>query len=153
VTTGANDRWLWDFGDGANSTLRNPTHTYAAIGSYTVRLTSGNGVCENTITITIDVTKNANSITELNVLDVLTVYPNPANEFINIDISKVNTSAFHLSMTNTLGESVIDQSVKHVDNSKPYLLSLKTLSAGVYYLKIESDNHQQFVQKVIVEKQ
>jgi hypothetical protein len=56
-------------------------------------------------------------------------------------------------MTNTLGESVIDQSVKHVDNSKPYLLSLKTLSAGVYYLKIESDNHQQFVQKVIVEKQ
>ena len=153
VTTGANDRWLWDFGDGANSTLRNPTHTYAAIGSYTVRLTSGNGVCENTITITIDVTKNANGITELNVLEVLTVYPNPANEFINIDISKVNTSAFHLSMTNTLGESVIDQSVKHVDNSKPYLLSLKTLSAGVYYLKIESDNHQQFVQKVIVEKQ
>ena len=78
---------------------------------------------------------------------------NNKNEFINIDISKVNTSAFHLSMTNTLGESVIDQSVKHVDNSKPYLLSLKTLSAGVYYLKIESDNHQQFVQKVIVEKQ
>lgn len=30
--------WLWDFGDGNTSTLRNPTHTYAANGIYTVRL-------------------------------------------------------------------------------------------------------------------
>jgi RHS repeat-associated protein len=31
--------WDWNFGDGATSTERNPSHTYAAIGDYTVFLT------------------------------------------------------------------------------------------------------------------
>ena len=31
--------WLWDFGDGATSTERNPTHTYATQGRYNVKLT------------------------------------------------------------------------------------------------------------------
>ena len=31
--------WLWSFGDGGSSTERNPTHTYAAAGSYSVTLT------------------------------------------------------------------------------------------------------------------
>ena len=31
--------WEWEFGDGATSAERNPQHTYAAVGSYTVRLT------------------------------------------------------------------------------------------------------------------
>jgi PGF-pre-PGF domain-containing protein len=32
----------WDFGDGANSTDRNPAHTYSAAGTYTARLTVSN---------------------------------------------------------------------------------------------------------------
>src|ERR1043166_702993 len=31
--------WLWDFGDTQTSTNQNPSHTYAADGSYNVRLT------------------------------------------------------------------------------------------------------------------
>ncbi|MFJ1708467.1 collagenase [Kitasatospora sp. NPDC088346] len=31
--------WHWTFGDGSSSDLRNPTHTYAAAGTYTVALT------------------------------------------------------------------------------------------------------------------
>jgi gliding motility-associated-like protein len=39
--------WLWDFGDGNTSTQRNPTHTYAAPGTYTLTYTafSTNGLC------------------------------------------------------------------------------------------------------------
>jgi PKD repeat protein len=32
-------KWEWDFGDGAKSTERNPTHKYAAKGKYTIKLT------------------------------------------------------------------------------------------------------------------
>jgi gliding motility-associated-like protein len=41
--------WDWDFGDGATSTLQNPSHTYNNIGFYTVTLTvtSSTG-CKNT---------------------------------------------------------------------------------------------------------
>ena len=43
TSTGVNgctpDSWLWDFGDGGTSTIQNPTHSYAAQGTYTVTLT------------------------------------------------------------------------------------------------------------------
>ncbi|MFC4262299.1 PKD domain-containing protein [Ferruginibacter yonginensis] len=32
------DEWNWNFGDGITSTLQEPTHTYAAVGTYTVTL-------------------------------------------------------------------------------------------------------------------
>lgn len=31
--------WIWGFGDGGTSTIQNPSHTYAASGTYTVNLT------------------------------------------------------------------------------------------------------------------
>ncbi|RSK29763.1 GEVED domain-containing protein [Hymenobacter metallilatus] len=42
--------WLWNFGDGATSTQQNPSHTYAATGSYTVTLTATNAFGSNTVT-------------------------------------------------------------------------------------------------------
>lgn len=42
--------WIWNFGDGATSTLQNPTHNYAADGSYVVTLTvTDNGGLTDTI--------------------------------------------------------------------------------------------------------
>jgi len=32
--------WLWDFGDGSQSRLQNPRHTYTAVGDHTVSLTA-----------------------------------------------------------------------------------------------------------------
>lgn len=41
-STNAPTSWAWDFGDGGTSTLQNPSHTYAANGTYTVKLTATN---------------------------------------------------------------------------------------------------------------
>src|SRR5208283_5212282 len=41
-------RWYWDFGDGTNSTLQNPTHTYQKSGNYTVTLTVWNDMGSDT---------------------------------------------------------------------------------------------------------
>ncbi len=42
--------WSWSFGDGGTSTLQNPTHTYAANGTYGVMLTVYNAAgCTDTI--------------------------------------------------------------------------------------------------------
>jgi PKD repeat protein len=47
--------YLWDFGDGNLSTLRNPTYTYSAQGNYTVCLTAEDSVCGvQTICLPID---------------------------------------------------------------------------------------------------
>ncbi|MBV8518842.1 MAG: PKD domain-containing protein [Acidobacteria bacterium] len=41
-STGNPTSWSWSFGDGGASTQRNPIHTYAAAGNYTVTLTVAN---------------------------------------------------------------------------------------------------------------
>lgn len=35
--------WLWDFGDGYTSNVKNPVHMYSSVGIYTVSLTISNG--------------------------------------------------------------------------------------------------------------
>jgi PKD repeat protein len=39
LSTGSPTAWAWQFGDGATSAVRNPSHTYAAAGTYNVTLT------------------------------------------------------------------------------------------------------------------
>jgi Zn-dependent metalloprotease len=49
--------WLWDFGDGNTSTEQNPSHTYAAEGTYTVSLTvTDSGDLSDTATQNVTVT-------------------------------------------------------------------------------------------------
>jgi hypothetical protein len=42
-------KWLWDFGDGTNSTERNPMHKYKTAGTYNVTLTVWNDMGSDTI--------------------------------------------------------------------------------------------------------
>lgn len=49
-STGANN-YIWDFGDATNSSLQNPSHTYAQPGNYTITLIiSGVASCADTVT-------------------------------------------------------------------------------------------------------
>ena len=47
--------WVWDFGDGTTSTVRNPTHTYATTGTYLVTLTATNQYGSRSATQTLHV--------------------------------------------------------------------------------------------------
>ncbi len=51
-STGTPAAWKWIFGDGTNSTAKNPTHKYSKAGNYTVALTATNAVGSNTTTKT-----------------------------------------------------------------------------------------------------
>lgn len=60
--TNPNTMYTWDFGDGTNSSLMNPTHTYTTNGAYTVclyisvNLGGGGGFCTDTFCQTIYIT-------------------------------------------------------------------------------------------------
>jgi PKD repeat protein len=54
--------FIWQFGDGGTSTLRNPSHTYTGYGPYTVQLYANGGICGQdtlvkTAYIVVDTTK------------------------------------------------------------------------------------------------
>lgn len=52
TSTGTPTSWLWNFGDNTTSTEQNPIHEYNNTGTYTVQLTSYNGLISNTTTRT-----------------------------------------------------------------------------------------------------
>jgi len=47
--------WSWDFGDATSSALQNPSHTYAATGTYTVILTISDGTCTSVYTKVVNI--------------------------------------------------------------------------------------------------
>ena len=55
TSSGNPTSWLWDFGDGASSTAKNPSYAYRTAASYTVRLTvsdaSGSRRASRTLTV------------------------------------------------------------------------------------------------------
>jgi len=51
-STNSPTSWKWTFGDSTTSTVKNPTHTYAKAGNYTVTLTATNTAGSNTATKT-----------------------------------------------------------------------------------------------------
>jgi len=52
LSTGNPTSWLWNFGDGVTSSIRNASHTYQKAGIYTVKLTVKNSFGSNTATKT-----------------------------------------------------------------------------------------------------
>lgn len=64
TSAGGPTTWAWDFGDGATSTQQNPTHVWAAPGSFSVRLTAGNASGSNSAVLAVTVT--AETVLRLN---------------------------------------------------------------------------------------
>jgi PKD repeat protein len=61
TSTGSPTSWSWAFGDGGTATTQNPSHTYAAAGSYVATLTATNAGGSNSTTQTITVTAAGDS--------------------------------------------------------------------------------------------
>jgi PKD repeat protein len=55
-------QWLWDFGDGNTDTVQNPSHNYAASGTYSVSLTVTNSTGGNTISYSNYTTVNLGAV-------------------------------------------------------------------------------------------
>ena len=55
-STGVPDTWYWDFGDGDTATTQNPSHTYSALGTYSVTEIASNAYGSDTIIQTVTLT-------------------------------------------------------------------------------------------------
>lgn len=96
----------WDFGDGNTSTLANPSHQYAAEGTYTVRLTvtTDNG-CVNFSEQQIEVTSTG-IYTPLLSEDDLSVYPNPFRDRAVIEFSLHQRSHLFMALYDQNGRLI-----------------------------------------------
>ena len=121
--------YTWDFGDGQTSTLTNPQHYYTAAGIYTVKLTATDGTLTDVEQQTINV-GNFNGIANTPERISFMIYPNPSNEYINIETIATQNK---INIYNTLGELLYTS-----NNANTTTMQIPTahLANGIYYIYI-----------------
>ncbi|MEZ5013023.1 MAG: PKD domain-containing protein [Chitinophagales bacterium] len=123
--------WDWSFGDGSNSAEQNPVHAYAvADGAYTVCLTAGNIIGENT---SCKVIEFPNAVVNADV-EALTITPVPADAYITLH--GTFGSDAHVSILDMIGKSV---RVVALQNGNT--LDIHDLASGTYLLRVEDGSH------------
>jgi|GEM_PF-4686678 len=139
--------YSWDFGDGTNSTLVKPTHTYAKDSSYDVSLNVTNAKgCTATKMLTIKVS-GPSSVNPDNVdqAPALNIFPNPSRVDFNISYQVVSTAHITLTIEDPEGriiEKITDTKMEpgqYVATFKPHEIGL---SQGVYFVKLRIGNSE-----------
>ena len=81
------------------------------------------------------------------------VYPNPANEIVNIKYKISNPGIVRISMYNLLGEKIMDIVNKTVLEGKYESgLNLESISPGMYTFKMVLDGKTVIVKRLVVTK-
>lgn len=133
--------WAWTFGDGAVSSIQNPSHAYAIGGTYEVCLTATNGYGSNTKCSVI-------SFTGINSADVasVSIYPNPANDYVFIELNDFNADI--IEVFNITGQIMnIDY---YYSGNNIVKLNTKNLVSGNYIMKIKNDQGE-LIMKLMIE--
>ncbi|MBL4592644.1 MAG: SBBP repeat-containing protein [Flavobacteriales bacterium] len=128
--------FVWDFGDGGSDNAPNPIYTYTGPGVYTVMLIASNGGCTDTVYTTITVIQ-AISIQENIISSLVNVFPNPADNIINITLDKDITKTVGIKIYNSIGE-VMKKSISYGKTS--LTIDTHMLANGIYIIQLEIDN-------------
>lgn len=125
----------WDFGDGQSSALSDPSHTYSAPGSYTVRLIATNCIFSDTTTETLQIMATGID-RELAVeapLKAPIAYPNPVVHELKIGRDERDLGRQY-NIYSLLGQLVVRGSI----HSIPTEVDTRQWPAGLYLLMLES---------------
>ncbi len=131
--------YFWDFGNGTNSTLPNPSAKYENGGIYTIRLTVTDSLncqaySERTLTVTPELQPaNPNS--------KITLYPNPNNGFFNVALELGLPKKAVFKIYNTLGMEVWAGESEDFAQKKSFWLSLRRFPSGLYVFCAWLDGH------------
>lgn len=89
-------------------------------------------------------------IHENTLLDNIEIYPNPANDIVNIDLSKLNQEVNKIQVYDNIGKEIISLDCK---NKTSNIIEVNTskLSNGLYFVNIVCDNGT-IVKKLSIQK-
>ena len=89
------------------------------------------------------------SIQDLDAIRAFVVYPNPANQTIQIGVKLKNSSDFSLELKNVLGQSlwILNQNNQNLFETE---VDIQTIPNGVYFLELKGLNFQKSIQVVAI---
>ena len=124
--------WSWNFVGAlpSSSFSPNPTVIYNTPGIYSVTLTASNASGSNTKTMTNYITVNDCTPVEVNLVSKISVYPNPTDGIVYINIPE-NKAIVRIS-------DILGKVVKVVNlNSNQSSIDLSSLKSGMYFIEIQ----------------
>ena len=134
-SSGSPASWEWDFRDGSPlSTQQSPTHTFTALGTFTVRLIVNDGYCSDTTENDIEVA-GVIGIEETDFIQELNVFPNPSTDHFNLKVSLMEAADLGYAVRDLQGRTLLDVNAGKT-NSMEQVLDLSGRAAGIYILTI-----------------
>jgi len=89
---------------------------------------------------------NTISIERSNILDIISIYPNPSNGILNIDLQS-NSDVVYLKLYNGLGQAVINKFINVNDGINTIQLDISNYPEAMYQL-IVSDAETKIIEKI-----
>ena len=126
--------YSWDFDDGSTGTDPNPTHTYAANGTYTVALIATNSCGSDTTSD--DVTIVGVFIGTVDNDMQFSVYPNPSEGVFTIALSDNSGKPNTVKIYDLSGKNVFEETLSGTVQKQ---LDLSALPKGIYTLHLSSE--------------
>jgi hypothetical protein len=77
-------------------------------------------------------------------LDAINIYPNPSNDFVNIEIGQNENKMGSIIITDVLGKKVFESKFENKIN-------ISNLNHGVYFITLISNENKKFTKKIIKE--
>ena len=169
VPTGSSFIFYWSFGDNSGAYGSQAGHTYNNYGSYNlcfVAIDSASGCivyyCDN---ITLDslgnfsrfvnkpgfrvstLTPILNNTINTNTIETIAweveLYPNPAHQVINLQLNSPQALNGQVSILTLTGKVVKKQVLDQVAGNSQLQLFIEDLPAGVYFVRLATENQQQ----------
>ena len=80
----------------------------------------------------------------------VSVYPNPASNYVNVEVLSDEAQQFTATVVDMMGKTVYTDQIGHNGGSQIYTIPVNTLAKGVYFLHLDGTSGSH-VQKFIVE--
>ena len=77
-------------------------------------------------------------------LDAISIYPNPSNDFINIQVGHNENRMESIEITDILGKKVFETKFEN-------RINISNLTQGVYFITLITNENEEFTKKIIKE--
>ncbi len=132
----------WNFGDGNTAFGSSVVHTYTTPGNYTVMVinTDTAGFCSDTVYKQLQVNRGTLKIIALGVEDkkvtISSIYPNPVDQLLNLNISAPESSNATLTIRDLSGRILSRTNVSLEFGNNTIQLNTDDLITGTYLVEI-----------------
>jgi PKD repeat protein len=123
TSTGNVTSWAWNFGNGATSTMRNPSHTYTAAGTHTVRLAVTGPGGSNAATRTISA--------------MAPPPPPPPSSILEVGEVTMNHTWKRVTFQRTFANPVVVATPASVNDSAPAVVRIRNVGSTGFEIRMQ----------------